>query len=134
MLIGNGFDPSGNTEGVYVNTDFKGWKLKSRSSAKQHHLKLILNTEQVKDYHDWFEKVKIILSLPDDKNTFAKTQQWWQQFWNRSFIRFNRSDTSSVAWKVGRNFQLFRYMLPVYTWGFAYKIRGGLFKLTLFYK
>ena len=28
------FMPAGTYEGVYVNTDFKGWKLKSKTAAK----------------------------------------------------------------------------------------------------
>ena len=56
MLIGKNFIPAGNIEGVYVNTDFKGWKLKTNQQQNSIHLKLYLNTEQVKDYHDWLEK------------------------------------------------------------------------------
>ena len=72
--------------------------------------------------------MKIILSSSDDKKAFTKTQQWWQQFWNRSFIQIDKSDTSSNAWKVGRNFQLFRYMLACNAHGtWPTKFNGGLF-------
>ena len=128
LFFGTDFIPAGNTEGVYIDTDFKGWKLKSKSTNKQHRLKLLLVTEQVKDYHEWFDKVKIVKSSSQDKSAYAKTQQWWQQFWNRSFIRLNESDTSSVAWSVGRNFQLFRYMLACNAHGeWPTKFNGGLF-------
>ena len=125
---GNNFIPAGNTEGVYVDTDFKGWKLKSKTTAKQHSLNLALHTKQVKNYGEWQESLKEILFSANDKNAFTKTQQWWQQFWNRSFIQINKTDTSSIAWKVGRNFQLFRYMLACNAHGaWPTKFNGGLF-------
>ena len=128
LLFGADFVPAGNTEGVYVDTDFKGWKLKSKSTSRKHRLKLLLVTEQVKDYHEWLEKIKTVKSKSQDKNAIAKTQQWWQQFWSRSFIRLNGSDTSSAAWKVGRNFQLFRYMLACNAHSaWPTKFNGGLF-------
>ena len=128
LLTGANFIPAGNTEGVYVNTDFKGWKLKSKATGKQHQLKLLLNTEQVKDYNEWLKNVKLLHGLSNDKSAFAKTQVWWQQFWSRSFIKLNGSDTSTVAWKVGRNFQLFRYMLACNALGpWPTKFNGGLF-------
>ena len=44
VLRGKNFIHAGTTEGVYANTDFKGWKLKSKSPAKQHSLALTLLT------------------------------------------------------------------------------------------
>ena len=34
LLYSQDFIPAGNTEGVYADTDFKGWKLKSKSNSK----------------------------------------------------------------------------------------------------
>ena len=128
LLYGNNFVPAGNTEGIYVNTDFKGWKLKTKKASKQHSLSLLLINEQVKDYHDWFEHLKISKSIANDKNAFAKTQQWWKEFWNRSFIQIDKTKTNSKAWEVGRNFQLFRYMLACNAKGsWPTKFNGGLF-------
>jgi Domain of unknown function (DUF5703) len=128
LLSGAGFIAAGNTEGIYVNTDFKGWVLKSKSPARQHYLTLALNTKQVNNYNEWQESLKEILYLAKDKNAFIKTQQWWHQFWSRSFIWLNKSDTSSNEWKIGRNFQLFRYMLACNAHGeWPTKFNGGLF-------
>jgi len=128
LWYGNNFIPAGTTEGVYVDTDFKGWKLKSKTTARQHSLKLALHTKQVKNDGEWREGLKKILFSANDKNVFAKTQQWWRQFWDRSFIQINKSDTASNRWKVGRNFQLFRYMLACNAYGASpTKFNGGLF-------
>ena len=50
---GKNFAPAGTYEEVYVNTDHKGWKLKSTSSAKQHSLHLHLHTAHTKDIDQW---------------------------------------------------------------------------------
>ena len=130
LLFGNDFIPAGNTEGVYVNTDFKGWKLKSNKPGKQHSLRLYLHTSQAEDVNTWKRSLDSLKRVSEKTSyiAFVKTQQWWQQFWNRSFIRLNESDTSSVAWQVGRNFQLFRYMLACNAYGeWPTKFNGGLF-------
>jgi hypothetical protein len=128
LLSGAGFIAAGNTEGIFVNTDFKGWVLKSKTFARQHFLTLALNTKQVNNFKEWQESLKEILYRAKDKNAFVKTQQWWQQFWSRSFIWLNKSDTASNEWEIGRNFQLFRYMLACNAHGeWPTKFNGGLF-------
>ena len=128
VFSGEGFIEAGNTEGVYVDTDFKGWKLKTKSAQKRHSLSLALHNQQVQNFVEWQQGLKSLLPKGEEKNAFPKTQQWWQQFWNRSFIRLNGSDTSSAAWQVGRNFQLFRYMLACNAHSeWPTKFNGGLF-------
>jgi hypothetical protein len=62
-----------------------------------------------------------------NKNTFTKSQQWWQQFWSRSFIAIDENKPNSKAWEMGRNYQLFRYMLACNAKGFwPTKFNGGL--------
>jgi hypothetical protein len=126
---GKNFLAAGTTDGFYVNTDYKGWKLKSNKAAKQHALNLYLHTAQVQDITVWKQSLDSIKQgvAANAKTSFAKNQQWWQQFWDRSFIQINNADTSSKAWQVGRNFQLFRYMLACNTNGvWPTKFNGGL--------
>ncbi len=111
ILSGNNFIANGETNGVYVDTDFKGWKLKSKSAATKQTLALVLHTQQVNNFAEWHQSLKATLLQSNDKTAFVKTQQWWQQFWNRSFITVNKNKINSKAWEVGRNYQLFRYML-----------------------
>ncbi|MFC0775226.1 DUF5703 domain-containing protein [Terrimonas alba] len=127
-LGGDNFSPAGTGEGIYVSTDFKGWKLKSSRVAKQHSLQLILHTVQVNDIRLWKRGLDSLQkNAINDRKAFSKTQQWWRQFWNRSFIRINKFSPSSKEWKVGRNFQLFRYMLACNAHGqWPTKFNGGL--------
>lgn len=126
---GKNFSPAGVTEGVYVNTDYKGWKLKSDAPARQHSLQLCLHTAQVENIETWktsLDSVKKV-EAADRKNAFARSQKWWQQFWSRSIIEIDKGDTGSKAWQVGRNFQLFRYMLACNAHGiWPTKFNGGL--------
>lgn len=129
-FIGEGFEAAGTYEGIYANTDFKGWKLKTKSPSKHQSLSLYLFNKQVKDISSWRFSVDSLIknhsgNLADD---FKKTQEYWQQFWQRSFVFINSKDTNSVAWQVGRNFQIFRYMLACNAKGkWPTKFNGGLF-------
>jgi hypothetical protein len=126
---GKNFTPAGTYQGKYVNTDYKGWKLKSNTAATQHALSLYLYNEQVNDIDNWKRSLDSLQSATKANSKFAatKTLQWWQQFWNRSFIEINTTDTASKAWQVGRNFQLFRYMLALNAHGaWPTKFNGGL--------
>ena len=128
LFRGQNFIDAGIYDGVYQQTDFKGWKLKSKQPARTHSLILALHNEQVASFGGWHQSLKTILLASGDKNAFAKTQQWWHQFWNRSFIHINNDSVSGKAWKIGRNYQLFRYMLGCNAkkqW--PTKFNGGLF-------
>jgi len=126
---GKGFVPDGTYEGSYVNTDYKGWRIKSKANARQHSLNLFLHTAQVENIATWkqsLDSVKTIVSLASAPS-FTKSQQWWQQFWQRSFIEVDKANPNSKGWEVGRNFQLFRYMLAINTHGkWPTKFNGGL--------
>ena len=135
LLSGKNFKASGTYAGIYVNTDYKGWRLKSISPAKQHSLNLYLHTAQVENIESWKQGLASLKKgIPDNKIAFDKTQQWWQQFWNRSFIQTDKPNTNSRAWETGRNFQLFRYMLACNARGaWPTKFNGGLFTVDPVY-
>ncbi len=125
---GKNFSPAGTYEGVYVNTDFKAWKLKSNGTSKSHSLSLYLHTAQVENIETWKRSLDSLEKIAAaDKNAFDKSQNRWQQFWNRSFIHIDKSNPNSKGWEVGRNFQLFRYMLACNANGqWPTKFNGGL--------
>ncbi|HEY5368515.1 MAG TPA: DUF5703 domain-containing protein [Hanamia sp.] len=127
---GKNFIAAGTYEGVYTNTDFKGWTLKSKKAAKIQSLEIYLYTAQVADLELWKSSLDSLIknNIANEELALKKTQQWWQQFWQRSFVFINQQDTTSIAWQVGRNFQLFRYMLACNAKGiWPTKFNGGLF-------
>ncbi len=125
---GKGFVPAGTYEGNYVNTDFKGWTIKSSVAAKQHSLNLYLHTAQVEDIGEWKKSLDSLEKRSTNSSiAFTNSQQWWKQFWQRSFIEIDNANPNSKAWEVGRNFQLFRYMLAINAHGvWPTKFNGGL--------
>jgi hypothetical protein len=127
LLHGDNFIEAGSTDGIYEQTDFKSWKLKSKKSVKNHALQLVLLTETANGFGEWHQSLKTVLIAAKNKNTFTKSQQWWQQFWSRSFIAIDENKPNSKAWEMGRNYQLFRYMLACNAKGFwPTKFNGGL--------
>jgi hypothetical protein len=126
---GKNFKQAGTYEGEYVNTDFKGWKLKSVNPSRQHSLNLYLYTQQTEDIGLWKNGLTSLKkSVSSNKSAFVKTRQWWTEFWDRSFIQIDEANPNSKAWEIGRNFQLFRYMLACNAHGaWPTKFNGGLF-------
>ncbi len=129
QLDGTNFIPAGNTEGKYLDTEFKGWKLQSKSPARKHHLTLALHTQYTETVSRWQSGLTstIAKNAKKQKDAVSKTQQWWKDYWKRSFIHLN-SNTDTVTQQVGRNYQLMRYMLGCNSQGnYPTKFNGGLF-------
>lgn len=124
--------PAGNTEGTFQQTAFKGWKLESSSPRRTHRLQIALETGNFEKLADWKETLnRMFRDYKARQNTArAKTLDWWIDFWNRSFvfIQPEKRDENSPEWQVGRNYQLFRYMLACNATGkYPTKFNGGLF-------
>lgn len=131
-VLGENMKPAGTTKGRYADTDFQGWKLLSIHPAKKHELKIILQVDNSKSIDSWKTSLSHIEKNEDVHNPDAqkKSIQWWNDYWNRSFIFINPShpDTLSKEWQVGRNYQLFRYQLGCNAYGtYPTKFNGGLF-------
>jgi hypothetical protein len=131
IMQGNNLQAAGTYTGKYLDTDFEGWKLASKSATKQQDIVLYLNTAQTPSIADWQKGLaSTIASAEANKKTaWQKTADWWKQYWDRSFvyINTNKADTSA-AWQAGKNYQLFRYMLGCNAYGQSpTKFNGGLF-------
>ena len=132
LMCGEKMVPAGTCSGTYVDTDFKGWTLKSQSPSREHEVDIFIYKEQVPDIGQWKAGLQKLVSEVkiDRRASWQKTCGWWQQFWQRSFV-FIRPDRPSAAdsvWQAGRNYQLFRYMLGCNAYGdYPTKFNGGLF-------
>jgi hypothetical protein len=126
---GKNFLPAGTYDGNYTDTDFRGWRLKSKSTTKNHSLVMYLHTAQVETIDTWKQSLDSLhqKAIAGSKYAFTRAQQWWKEFWNRSFIQIDNDHPGTEAWEVGRNFQLFRYMLACNAKGhWPTKFNGGL--------
>ena len=130
LVYGDGFLEDGTTEGSYQNTLYKGWKLRSESAKKKHHLLVATHIEQSITQAKWQEGLHktVELSVKDKQKAFYKTVKWWNDFWQRShiFIQLEKLDPKDPVWQMSRNYQLFRYQLGGNAYGeYPTKFNGG---------
>lgn len=132
---GKNFVAAGTDTGRYAQTDFKAWKLKSKTAAKQHALQLALHNAQVSDISTWKQSLDSLQKkVVADKTAFQQSQQWWKEFWSRSFIVVDPLQKEKRSREVGRNYQLFRYMLACNARGeWPTKFNGGLLTVDPIY-
>lgn len=118
VMQGENMLASGNYIGTYLSTPFKAWVLKSAKPTKSHQITILLNSSA--------DEKSVDLSSYNPQKSFAATKAWWNNYWNKSFIYINSTDT--LANQVSQNYQLFRYMLGANAKGsWPTKFNGGLF-------
>ncbi|ADY51061.1 hypothetical protein Pedsa_0479 [Pseudopedobacter saltans DSM 12145] len=119
---------SGNiSTGKYQNTTFRSWELKSIKATKEFQINIQLHTQQTSSISTWKQSLFNNLSnAKKDKLTFQKTENWWANYWKRSYIHIGKPKDED--WKISKNYQLFRYMLGCNAYGqLPTKFNGGLF-------
>jgi hypothetical protein len=118
VMQGENMIAAGTYEGQYLSTPFRGWTLKSREPSNSHEISILL--------HSTIDKKLSASQQYRTSKAFAATKNWWNNYWNKSFIYIKASD--STANQVSRNYQLFRYMLGCNAFGSSpTKFNGGLF-------
>jgi hypothetical protein len=132
MMEGIDMMAAGTTSGSYLDSDYHGWKLASRKAKRSHSLNIYLHTSRSTLLTEW--ESALTASANDIKarqsSAWSNTKKWWKTFWERSyiFVHPQRPDEHKDIWQVGRNYQLFRYMLACNARGaYPTKFNGGLF-------
>ncbi|WDF69113.1 DUF5703 domain-containing protein [Sphingobacterium oryzagri] len=130
-MQGDNFAYAGQREGRYMDSDFKAWILKSKRPAKEQRFQITLLAKQSLTIEAWKSDLQQAAKLRNPLAQVKKiTENWWKAFWSRSYIAIHPSaeDTTHAAWQIGRNYQLFRYMLACNAYGeYPTKFNGGLF-------
>lgn len=112
--------------GIYVNTPYKSYSLISKAPQKHHSIEIFLYNEQTETLKQWKDAVYRLAK--SYRSNHQQTIRWWNHFWERSFIVIDPSQSNTESWQVGRNYQLFRYMLGCNAYGsYPTKFNGGLF-------
>ncbi|MES2447378.1 MAG: DUF5703 domain-containing protein [Bacteroidota bacterium] len=118
-MWGKNMHQAGITEGEYLGTPYREWKLKTIKSVKVSNLIVDL-------FADFSFNVPIVGERVAPDIAFKATKKWWNEYWNKSFIYINSVDT--LANQASQNYQLFRYMLGANAKGnWPTKFNGGLF-------
>ncbi|HLW18806.1 MAG TPA: DUF5703 domain-containing protein [Cyclobacteriaceae bacterium] len=131
-LYGSNMEPDKEEDGMYQDTDFRGWKLKSRSPSDSHQVQVFFHTKQTPDQNTWISGLWNLVEGQPESPISAReaTENWWKEYWDKSYIITDpdRSNLQDTVWQIGRNYQLFRYMLGCNAFGtYPTKFNGGLF-------
>lgn len=122
FMQGDNMVAAGNYTGVYLNTPFKGWTLKSKSPSRTANITISLNTSKAATITDWEKDVNLLKGNSNQKASI----KWWNDYWKKSFIYIKSND--EAANQSSTNYQLFRYMLGCNAFGkYPTKFNGGLF-------
>ena len=136
-MAGDGFVPAGETSGEYAECPYRGWRYTSKAPANSHRLRVYLHTDQVGTLKAWDEGLaKLIAASPkSDRDAWRANLRWWSDFWNRSHLIINPGrGEKDAGWRLGRNYQLFRYMLASNVSGREPTVfNGGLFTFDPLY-
>lgn len=123
VMFGNGMQPAGIDSGIYADTRYRAWILQSKKQVKTQHITIGLHIAQTASIDEWQHGLKTLIKEKSDKQ---RTQEWWKQFRDRSYIDIGSNDTAAKA--ISRNYRLFRYMLGCNAYGkWPTKFNGGLF-------
>lgn len=106
----------------------RAWTLNA-ASANSHTFVVALRAGQNADPEKWITEARAQLSPDALKTAAIDEQKRWNEFWSRSHIVINSGATpADKPWLVGRNYQLFRYMLACNRGGkFPLLFNGGIF-------
>jgi len=104
------------------------WNM-TAAAAKSHTIVVALRAKADAASRDWLSEANVFLSPKAIKHAEKNEMNRWDEFWSRSYIAINKgAAVSDSAWIVGRNYQLFRYMLACNQDGkLPLRFNGGIF-------
>jgi hypothetical protein len=121
FITGTNLQSDGTYLGKYQDTDFKGYALSSIKPSKKQNLQIHLYTNQSSQQSSWESGLKNQISdyKINSKKAEINTTKWWNNFWNRSFIYTQKNNVAEKdsVYQIGKNYQLFRYMLGCNAYG-----------------
>ena len=131
LVRGQDLVAAGTTSGRYASTDFTAWSLTSPKPRRRHEVRIHCHIANSRDAAEWLGGVTALAakSLDSRETARQKTQAWWRAFQDRSHIRVNADKgPDDIGWRIGRNYQLFRYQLGTNAYGrYPTKFNGGNF-------
>ncbi len=111
------------------------WEM-GAASAKNHTIVVALRSGPGASPEQWLTEAREQLSPDALKSSAADEEKRWEEFWSRSYIVINKgAGPFDKPWLVGRNYQLFRYMLACNRGGkLPLLFNGGIFTTDNFNK
>lgn len=123
---------TGTARGAYTDTGYLAYAFESVAPSTQQSIAVHLLTEQASSVAQWREDLASVVdsSGASGPSVFDRTCAWWRAYWAKSFIhiRPDPADADDPLRQIGRNYQLFRYLLGCNHAGvWPTKFNGGLF-------
>lgn len=117
--------------GVYQDTPYIAYVYETDMPVTEAHIQAALLWEQTEYEESWKKHLNEIL-IDGEKNRNEKkreSRKWWTEYFEKSYVEINpECKAESAMWKIGRNYQLFRYMMGCNYYGYwPTKFNGGLF-------
>ena len=124
---------AGTSDGNYIDTPYRAWNYVS-APKRSFEVRIGLHTAQ-QEPADWEKQLRSTLASVRSAADRRSSEKWWPERWQRSFIEIfpdgageDASAERAAAWRVGRNYALFRYQLACNAYGqWPTKFNGGLF-------
>jgi len=130
-LTGPGMIDAGTGIGTFNKLPTRTYSIKTAAPVKQLDLCVTLRMEQDASLADWDASLSrdSVSAVQGARTEHASALAWWNTFWDRSHITINPgAGDADVAWRVARNYQLFRYQLAANRNGRAMTLfNGGVF-------
>lgn len=128
IMYAPGFEIAGEAEGKYADTPYRFWIYKKEKAENHAGISVVLHQCYADRPDVWLKDTseRLEKSISDKSIQKEKTRQWWKTYFSRSWIYL--SENNEEFWKIGRNYQLFRYMMGCcYDSFWPVKFNGGLF-------
>ena len=128
-LSGSNMSQANTTTGSYVNASFVSWDLTTNSPSDVVNITIVVHQNQTVSVDEW--QTQLRSKIANVSSNPGATIDWWHTYWDRSHILINANETSNVSdesFQVGRNYNLFRYMMGCNAHGqWPTRFNGGLF-------
>lgn len=127
--------PSSKTSVAWQRWKGSAWTM-TAAASQTHTIVVALRAAQAAKPEKWLTEAKSLLEPKALTSAATDEANRWNEFWDRSYITINNgANSSDSAWVVGRNYQLFRYMLACNRGGkFPLLFNGGIFTTDNFEK
>lgn len=113
--------------GTYASTPYVGYT-QWTGGTTSFEMVIGTNQTQTEDVNGWIDDL-ISATQASITESHSDTTDWWNAFWDRSWIIINPdADSSDPGFQVGKNYQYFRYMMACNAKGlYPMRFNGGLF-------
>jgi hypothetical protein len=113
MMTGSNLEFAGVADGIYRDTPFRAWTYRTKQASRQQHLAIACLVAQPSTPAAWEAQLaELAAERTEGGQQWANNLSWWQEYWQRTYVIINPGrGAADNGWRVGRNYNVFRYEL-----------------------